>query len=93
VSLRLRDGGVGYWIAPGARRRGYATEAVRSASAWAGREQGRTRFFLTTHPDNTASQRVAQKAGFRYVGKRRAERPFRDGTAEELFFVLALEDE
>jgi RimJ/RimL family protein N-acetyltransferase len=38
---------------------GYATEAARAARAWAGKE----RLISLIHPDNTRSQRVAQKLG------------------------------
>ena len=49
--------------------RGRATAASRRArsrrlSAWALGDGGFDRLELTTHPENTASQRVAEKAGF-----------------------------
>jgi RimJ/RimL family protein N-acetyltransferase len=55
---------VGYWIAPWARRRGYATEATRALVDWAF-EHGADRVRLLTVAGNTASQAVARNAGFR----------------------------
>jgi RimJ/RimL family protein N-acetyltransferase len=59
---------VGYWVAPWARNRGLATRAVKTLSAWALAEGGFDRLELTTHPENIASQRVAEKAGFEREG-------------------------
>jgi RimJ/RimL family protein N-acetyltransferase len=56
---------IGYWLAPWARGRGAATRAVRLLSAWARGELGLARVDLHTQPDNEASQRVAERAGFR----------------------------
>ncbi len=55
---------VGYWVAPWARNRGLATRAVEILVRWAHDEGGYDRLELTTDPGNTASQRVAEKAGF-----------------------------
>jgi RimJ/RimL family protein N-acetyltransferase len=60
-------GSIGYWLLPVARGRGLATGAVRLLSSWAIRELGVTRVRLTTAPDNTRSQRVAERSGFRRV--------------------------
>ncbi len=55
---------IGYGIDEGYRRRGYATEAVAAAAAWALRQDGVTRVEAETDPDNAASQRVLEKCGF-----------------------------
>jgi RimJ/RimL family protein N-acetyltransferase len=55
---------LGYHLAPEARGRGLATAAVRLLSAWSLRTLPIARLQLTTHLDNPASQRVAEKAGF-----------------------------
>ncbi|MDN0194167.1 GNAT family N-acetyltransferase [Streptomyces sp. S.PNR 29] len=56
---------VGYDLAEGARGNGYATEALRALSAWAlARDDVRT-VWATTDRDNTPSQRVLTRAGFR----------------------------
>ncbi len=73
VGLRIdpSDGDIaeaGYMVAPAARGRGLATAALRLASGWALRDLGVARVQLTTHLDNAASQRVAERAGFRREG-------------------------
>lgn len=88
VTVRLREGGsIGYWLAPEARGRGVMTEAVRAVVGWA-HEQGIRSLTLTAHPDNVASQRVAENAGFRRIGLVPHEPPFRDGTAVAEGFEL-----
>ena len=56
---------MGWSLAPAAHGRGVATEAVTTATAWGDVHftDGRTGCII--HPDNTASQRVALKCGFR----------------------------
>jgi RimJ/RimL family protein N-acetyltransferase len=73
VSLRIaeRDPGlaaVGYWLRPEARGRGAATVAVKLVARWAFDELGVQRLELTTAPENVASQRVAERAGFTREG-------------------------
>ena len=67
-SITLRDvdlnGQIGYWVARAARGRGVATRALILVSRWALDELGYPRVQLLTHPENRASQRVAEKAGF-----------------------------
>jgi len=46
------------------------------------------RLLLTTHPENTASQRVAERAGFRRVGMTEHDPPFRDGATMAVLFEL-----
>ena len=57
-----------YWTAPWARGRGYAAEAARAAARWALTERGFARITLRTVTGNTASQKVARTAGFRFEG-------------------------
>jgi ribosomal-protein-serine acetyltransferase len=54
---------IGYWIAPWARRRGYATEAVRAVVAY-GLSKGLRRIELLAAHGNLSSLRVAERAGF-----------------------------
>ena len=69
VTVRLREEGtVGYWLDPFARGRGLMTEAVTAVVRWAREEQGIQCLRLWTHPDNLASQTVAERAGFLRVG-------------------------
>jgi len=55
---------IGYHMAPEARGRGLATAALRLLSDWSFGALAVARLQLTTHVDNPASQRVAEKAGF-----------------------------
>lgn len=65
---RARESDVGYLVAPWARGEGVATEAVAAIARWLLTEQSFERLGLRHAPDNVASQRVAQKAGFRREG-------------------------
>ena len=73
---------IGYWIAPWARRAGYAAEAARALADWA-IGHGATRVHLFTDVDNTASQAVARRAGFTAEGTVRACLDYRDGTRSD----------
>ncbi len=59
---------IGYRVEAAYRRRGIATEVAEAMFAWAAREHGVTRFRASTSPDNTISQAVLAKFGFRQVG-------------------------
>jgi RimJ/RimL family protein N-acetyltransferase len=88
IDVRLGEiGSIGYWVAPWARNRGVATQALRLLAGWALREGGVRRLELVTHIDNVASQRVAEKAGFARRGTRAHHPPFRDGSRESVLFI------
>lgn len=56
---------VGYWITPTARNRGVTTAALTAFTRWAFADfDDLVRISLYTDPDNGASQRVAEHAGF-----------------------------
>lgn len=59
----------GYTIYPSFRRQGYASEACAALMTWATTVHGITQFVLTIAPDNTPSQRIAQRFGFVKVGE------------------------
>ena len=61
----------GYWLAAGARGRGFATRAVTLMTGWLF-ELGAARVFLTIESENAASAAVARRAGFTYEGTLRA---------------------
>lgn len=60
--------GIGYWVAPWARRRRVATRALVLLSRWALATLPLFRLQVTTDPANFASQAVAERAGFRREG-------------------------
>lgn len=89
IDVRLGQiGSVGYWIGPWARNRGVATRALRLLADWALGDGGVRRLELVTDPDNVASRRVAEKAGFKQEGMRDHEPPFSDGRRESILFAL-----
>jgi RimJ/RimL family protein N-acetyltransferase len=61
-------GAVGYWLLPEARGQGFATRAVRLICDWAFRDLALPGLRLLTEPGNLASQRVAERSGFRRDG-------------------------
>ena len=89
VNGLMKVGHIGYWVAAPARRRGIASSALRLLAGWA-LEQDFGRVELITDPDNVASQRVAEKVGFRREGVMRSHTLHRDGRRRDavLFSVL-----
>ncbi|HEY6963298.1 MAG TPA: GNAT family N-acetyltransferase [Gaiellaceae bacterium] len=73
---------VGYALHPDARGRGLATRALVLVRDYMGEP-----LELFTHPLNTASQRVAERAGFRRDGVVENYARFRDGESTALKFV------
>lgn len=67
-----------YW------RRGYATEAVGACLGYAREQLAAPRIVASIMPQNIASQRVLEKAGFAYEGVKRRE------SGDEKFYALAL---
>jgi ribosomal-protein-alanine N-acetyltransferase len=55
---------LGFIFSPGYQRRGYATEATRALMTHAFSAMGVHRVVANCNPDNTASWRVLEKAGF-----------------------------
>ncbi len=65
-------GGIGYWCAAEARGRGLTTRAVQLLCRYGLVELRLERLQLTTDVKNHASQRVAEKVGFRREGVMRS---------------------
>ena len=82
---------IGYWLAPAARGRGYATRAVRLLTSWLF-EHGAARTFMTIVADNDASAAVALRAGFSHEGTMRDHGVWRDHRCDVMWFA-ALRDE
>jgi RimJ/RimL family protein N-acetyltransferase len=81
---------IGYWIAPWARRQGYATEAAGGLAEWAF-GLGAFRVHLFADVNNAPSQAVARRAGFEQEGVVRQCLEYRDGSRQDavLFARLA----
>jgi RimJ/RimL family protein N-acetyltransferase len=65
---------VGYWARRDARGRGYVTRALLLVARWALEEVRVERLQLRADLENVASQRVAERAGFRREGVLRSAR-------------------
>jgi RimJ/RimL family protein N-acetyltransferase len=68
IGMRVNQfgtGHIGYWCAKEARGRGVTPRALRLVCTFGLEELGLGRLELITDPDNHASQRVAEKVGFR----------------------------
>lgn len=59
---------LGYVLAPAARGRGVATEALRRLTIWALEDLGALRIELFINPENGASQAVARRCGYSLEG-------------------------
>jgi RimJ/RimL family protein N-acetyltransferase len=76
----------GYWIAAGARGRGYATRAAILLTRWLF-ELGAARVFLTIVAGNEASVAVARRAGFLYEGTMRAHSVWQGARCDVMLFA------
>lgn len=76
---------IGYWVAPWARRRGYAVEATCAVARYAF-EQELHRVELLAATGNIASQRVAERAGFIREGVLREALVVPGGRADAVLF-------
>jgi RimJ/RimL family protein N-acetyltransferase len=85
-------GEIAYVVAPAARGRGIATEAVRRLSLWALAGLGLQRLQLSIRPDNVSSIRVAEKAGYRLEGTLRSVKVIRGKRVDGSLFSLLPED-
>ncbi|WP_277209234.1 GNAT family N-acetyltransferase [Isoptericola croceus] len=79
---------MGYWLASAARGRGVATRAVRLVAGWAFSDLELSRLELTCGPDNVASQRVAERCGFRREGLLRSHLSFQGRRRDSLVYGL-----
>jgi RimJ/RimL family protein N-acetyltransferase len=84
---------IGYSTLPEFRGRGFTTRAAELVALWAFAETGIARLIAGANPDNKASQRVLEKAGFRREAYMRSRLPGPGGVREDdVQFVLLAED-
>ena len=83
-------GELGFFLGRHARGRGAMTRAVRLISRWSVEQLGVARVQILFHPDNVASHRVAERAGFTREGLLRGYR-LKGGRREDrvVFSLLA----
>lgn len=67
----LRGAHIGYWIDKNFANRGFTTQAVQLVCAYGFAELGLHRIEINVRPENAASCRVAEKAGFEFEGFRK----------------------
>jgi RimJ/RimL family protein N-acetyltransferase len=77
---------VGYWLAPRARGRGYATRALILLTRWLF-ELGAARVFLTIEAGNAASVKVARRAGFEQEGTMRSHGVWKGDRQDVMWFA------
>jgi RimJ/RimL family protein N-acetyltransferase len=85
-------GEIGYWTVAGRRGNGFTAEAVRVLCGWALAERGLHRLELHVDPGNTASARVAERAGFRAEGLLRQRFLHRGQPADFVMYGLLRSD-
>ncbi len=83
-----RRASIGYWVAADSRRRGIAVHAVRLLAAWGFEELGLGRVEIKTRPENAASQRVAERAGFAREGLLRSYAVIKGRRRDMVIFSL-----
>jgi RimJ/RimL family protein N-acetyltransferase len=86
-------GSVGYWLLEAARGEGRATRALGLVASWALPAMQLGRLQLLTDPENVASQRVAERAGFAREGVLRAYNRGDDGTRADAVVYSLLPDD
>lgn len=89
---RARTSEIGYWVAPWARGKGLASEAVCAIGRWLLVDQGFERLELRAATANLASQRVAEKAGFTREGVARNAGFTHAGRVDLVIFSLVRAD-
>lgn len=83
---------LGYWIVPQARGRSISAAAVQLLSEWAFSTHTIPRLELLVEPHNTASQRVAERAGFRREGLLRSYEEFKGRRADLIMYARIIDD-
>ncbi len=84
-------GEVGYWLAAHARGAGHVTRAVKLICAWGFQKLGLERIELLAATANPASQRVAERCGFRREAVMRSVWVGREGRHDMVCFGLLAE--
>jgi RimJ/RimL family protein N-acetyltransferase len=93
IDPRQADAQIGYWTASPARGRGVAPTAVDAACRWAFDALDVERIELCHAVENTASARVAEKAGFTHEGRLRRSFRYGDGVKHDELLWARLADD
>jgi RimJ/RimL family protein N-acetyltransferase len=92
VDSEGRQAEAGYIVAPSARGRGVAVRALSLLTAWAFEELGLERIELRITPENAASIKVAERAGYLREGVLRSVH-FKQGRRTDLAVYSRLSDD
>jgi RimJ/RimL family protein N-acetyltransferase len=79
---------IAYWLGPAKRGRGSLSDALCVVIEWLVTLKV-TRVVLEAHPDNVASRRAAERAGFTYIGEHASTKRFAD-TGRVVVYELVL---
>jgi RimJ/RimL family protein N-acetyltransferase len=88
IDEEANEAELGYILAPEARGRGAATEALRQLTEW-GFARGLQRLELRGNADNAASRRVAERCGYTLEGVLRSVY-FKEGRRSDMFIYSRL---
>jgi ribosomal-protein-alanine N-acetyltransferase len=66
----MRGGHIGYWIDKNYSNRGFTTQAVMALTEYSFSALNLHRIEINIRPENAASRRVAEKAGYIFEGER-----------------------
>lgn len=89
---RPGTGEIGYWVAPGLRRLGYAYEASRAVVDWSFAVLGLRRLEWVAYTGNEPSRALADRLGFRFEGTLRSYAEQR-GTFRDAWIAALLADD
>jgi len=64
-----KDSEIGFWIASEAAGKGIVTKAANTLTDFGFNSLGLPKIIIRAHPDNVGSNRVAQKAGYKFIGQ------------------------
>jgi [ribosomal protein S5]-alanine N-acetyltransferase len=92
LGFRAGTVSIGYWLVPAARGHGLASRAVLMLAPWALTQAGVARVEALVEPDNTASQRILEVAGFERQGLLPSYLAFGDRRADVLVYSLIASD-
>jgi RimJ/RimL family protein N-acetyltransferase len=90
VDALLSTASIGYWLGAHARGHGLMAPTVRLVAGWAFETLGLARLEGTVDPENLASQRVAERCGFRREGCLRSSTIIRSTGERRDAFIYGL---
>lgn len=83
---------IGYWLTKEAMGRGLMTRAVEAMTTLAFEEYGLKRLTIRAEPENEASWRVAERAGYQYEGTLRGVARFDGRSVDHKLYAMLAEE-